>query len=138
MVVRSEYATAIEALGLFDFSDMGKTLINRCPYMRLSKRLKVIAPVEYQDFEVRFRTTDAKNAIKGKSTTSPKVSAFREWLNGSGVAVRNRLAEPYRLATPKDGARIYIEELWFDIYHCTWNRAIKFQSPLVEDGLLIR
>lgn len=135
LVVRKATAEAVDELGLFKFQPLGASLATKCLFSVLSKKIKAESPESYKEFDSFYKAFTAKQPSSEKKATGQKVRAFREWLAGPAASIRDRLAEPYRILWPVEDTRLYVEELWFDLYGAAWDRKLMAESPLKEDGL---
>lgn len=131
VVVRNDHIEELSHIGLFDFQKLGSHFVRKCLYSTLEKRLEKVGA------DVARAYRDEKSTYKANHNGSGVTRHFFSmWMNGPGIEFRDQLAEPYRLATAKVGASIFIEELWQRRYFGAWNYRDWWLTPLAVDGLL--
>lgn len=144
VVVRNRFIDELANIGLFNFEPIGTKMVFSCVYTKLLNKLEKLDATAFQTFQEKKKLL--LNQRKQLKKTTPddarqldknaSIKLFRHWLNTEAVEIRDKLAEPYRLAVPKAETKIYIEELWMRVYFKTWDRTKWWLQPLAEDDLI--
>lgn len=159
-VVRSTYTDELAAVGLFDFRPLGAEFFNLCATGDCLRSVKGLAsfgeakqkrkaeldPLRKpllsakKDAKMRNDTAEMKridDELKKLYLTMPSETSaefFFDWMNHDGSAVRDRIAEPYRLVGVRTLCAQYMTEYYHDELASGYDSRIYALSPLAADG----
>ena len=162
-IVRNQYIDELSAVGVFTFSPLGLRFLPEQDERWSAKKVRELVSGNAEDAAAFARAAERRKAeleplrrqVKAasdraeqkrwkehldaalKQTPGEDTKRFlREWLNREGAPLRDRLAEPYRIAAYVADGRQYGEAYYQDFLIGSYDSRVYRLSPYAEDGLL--